>query len=225
MVASDNMSDSKENKFGPHLDNLDGMIAERGNGTYRHRFGGNSWRLEDADLVCGGPTLLIVLDLKDPQLGELSVLRADEIPLCSYINCDIWLSPQKFQIYPESRAVHLIDRQGSPSFSLSDDDKFPNPLEEKSLTLRPIIQDEIPRDESSYWKACDTFVGGEAFIRVLGPPVWMTEAEHRKCSCGRALRYIASIGYEKYSSPSGIVDGKPFFIGEAAFYFFEGVRN
>lgn len=206
-------------KFGPHLGSLKGWIAELGDELYNHKFGGSSWQVEDTIPLCGNPTLLIVLDLKDPRLQELSGVGSDELPLCSYINCDVWHSPQRFQIYPESRRILLIGRQAT-SFSLSDEDAFPNPLREKSLILRPMGKSESPLDENSYWEACDSFVGGKAFIRVLGPPLWMTQPEGRKCSCGKTMKYVAGIGYEQYDNPSGITNDTPFFIGEGALYFF-----
>jgi hypothetical protein len=79
---------------------------------------------------------------------------------------------------------------------------------------------EYPLSEQEYWKAVDDFVGGNSFIRILGPPVWLEEPVEVDCTCGLSTRYISSIGYESPKDSGGIVGGEPFFIGEGALYFF-----
>ena len=214
------MIDYDSERYGPEFAASRGWIAELGKDAYRHRFGGLSWRAIDPNAVYGGPTLLLVLDLADPKLANLMARDIDELPLCSYINCDVWHSTQAFQINPGTRTVTLISRQNDSPLPLESEDQFPNPLPEQYITLRPMNDDEIPADKDSYWKACDSFLGGTAFIRVLGPPVWLQYVETHKCACGLPMDYICSIGYEQYDKPAGFVPNKPFFVGEAGLYFF-----
>lgn len=73
----------------------------------------------------------------------------------------------------------------------------------------------------SKYAAQDTFLGGSAFIRIGGAPLWIQDPERAGCECGREMVYVASIGYEAYEQPS-IFPGLPqaFFLGELARYFF-----
>ena len=86
------------------------------------------------------------------------------------------------------------------------------PLIERSLKLRMLRDDE---------EGVDRFIGGSAFLRVGGNPLWMQEGEGVSCRCGRTPEFVAGVGYEQYGRPSGIVSpGLPFFVGELASYFF-----
>ena len=81
-----------------------------------------------------------------------------------------------------------------------------------------------PTDEDTYWQVRGGFAGGQAFIRVLGPPVWMHIPITETCSCGMPMRYICSIGYE-IERPDGIplsgfVPGREFYYGAGVLYFF-----
>lgn len=214
------MIDHDADRYGPEFTTFKGWIADLGEDTYHHKFGGLSWHAIDPSAVYGGPTILLTLDLADPKLANLTAGGIDELPLCSYINCDVWLSTQLFQIDPGARTATLVSRQTDSPRPLESEDKFPNPLPEKCITLRPMKGDEIPADENSYGKACDSFLGGPAFIRVWGPPVWLQYIEVHKCACGLPMGYVCSVGYENYDKPAGFVPNKAFFIGEAGLYFF-----
>ena len=85
--------------------------------------------------------------------------------------------------------------------------------------------DECPPKENTsreaYEKATDTFIGGDGFIRVLGPPVWLFETIKPRCpSCRTKMAYVASVGYESQKSAQFLENGRPFFPGEFACYFF-----
>jgi hypothetical protein len=67
----------------------------------------------------------------------------------------------------------------------------------------------------------DSFVGETGFIRIGGEPIWVQRREDVACDCGGQMTHAASIGYENYDRPSGLLPGgRPFFLGELAFYFF-----
>lgn len=193
----------------------EGYIAELGEDMFRHRFGGQSWKIQDSNSVYGGPTLLLVLDLADPRLAPLRISRCNGLPLCSYINCSIWDGKQVFQIIPESRSVMLVYREIETPEPLPADIALPNPLPEKCIRLRKMYPWEYPVDAEMYYKAFDEFTG-PSFIRVLGPPLWVWPISET-CSCRSPMEYIASIGYEIESA--GFVDSGEFFIGEGYLYF------
>lgn len=205
-------------KYGSHMAQPSGWIVELGEDEYHHKFGGESWQVIDPRCVYGGPTLLLSLNLNDPKLRSLQRNGIHELPMCSYVNCDAWTSKQIFQINPKTQSVILIGREKISPKPLDEEDKFPSPILEKKVRLRSMKDEEYPTSEELYWQACDDFVGGAAFIRVLGPPLWMQWVEREICSCGLDMEYVCSIGYESYSE--GYLDSKPFFIGEGALYFF-----
>lgn len=197
----------------------EGWIAELGREEYNHQFGGNEWKIQDNKEIAGGPTLLINLDLSDPRLSQLHIDKLHSLPICSYINCDLWSKPQHFKILPDDKKVVLIEHSKHSSITLNNEEMFSNPLPATWIKLRQMIESEIPFDEESYWEACDTFIGGSSFIRILGEPLWLQSPEEPVCFCGNEQKYFCSIGYET-NEPLGVLKDKLFFIGEAALYFF-----
>jgi hypothetical protein len=185
-------------------------------GEFAHRFGGCSWGAVDPQPIDGGPALLLVLDLSDPRLIDLGVTGTTELPLASYINNSVWTGEQTYDVSPEERRIALTSRSVSSPEPLELEDRLPQPLPERLLDLRPISKEEDPASVGKL-AASDTFVGGEAFIRVLGSPVWLLDPIDVWCSCKARMRYVASIGYEL--TPC-MLPKRPFFLGEGALYFF-----
>lgn len=199
---------------------IPGWIVELGNDRFHHRFGGASWHVCDSNTGSIQPALLLTLDLADPRLTPLSVSGMDELPLCSHINCDAWVSRQVFQIDSKARTVMLEERECQQPEGIPPELAFPIPLPEKPVSLREMNAQEIPIDESTYWHSCDSFLGETAFIRILGAPLWLQDPIHEQCQCGSDLVYAASIGYERFDRPGGFIHNRPFFIGEGSLYFF-----
>jgi hypothetical protein len=207
-------------KYGAHLSASTGWIAVPGEEVYNHRFGGDSWKVLGTHDDCDAPTLLLTFDLRDAKLDRLGISTLSELPLCSYLNCDAWAGKQFFQILPDAKTVTLLNAENSSPSLLSEEDRLPNPLPESRIKLRAMSREDYPIDEEAYWDACDKFVGGNAFIRVLGPPIWLQWVEQEVCKCGARMQYVSSVGYEAYDQPGGVIPDKPFFIGEVALYFF-----
>lgn len=203
---------------GPEMATPQGYIAKLGEDRFEHVFGGRSWEVSDANNDLIKPALLMSLDLRDPKLSFLQVDGLQSLPICSHINCDAWTTRQTYQINPDNRRITLV----SSSFSLEVDesDLFPVPLPERRLTLEEMQPEDYPINEEMYGLACDRFLGSSAFIRVLGPPLWLQWVEEATCDCGRSMEYLCSFGHEDIDHPSGIIPNMPFFIGEAALYFF-----
>jgi len=193
-----------------------GRIGQVGMGEYLHRFGGNSWAVVDPNHSDDLPVLLLVLDLSDPRLAHAAGGRLRWLPLCSYINNDVWSERQIYTISPQSQTV-IATQHVMPRFHLDDSVKYEIPLPEKPLRLRAMTEDEYPTDEERYWNACNGFIGGSSFIRVSGPPLWLQWVQVESCECGKNMDYVAAIGYE---GTAVFLEHRPFFIGEGALYFF-----
>lgn len=208
-----------KNKYGPHFKNKKGYKVKIGHKNYTHSFGGTDWTVVDKNKSFDGPALLLTLDLNDSCVKSLKSSRLAEIPLCSYLNCNVWEEEQIFKIIPEKQEVYLISKLKFNPEMAALDDKLPNPLPKKDVYLEDLNLDEYPLDEDSYWDACDTLLGGNDFIRIL-QPVWLQNVETQQCSCGKQMIFTACIGYENYEISNGFIANIPFFLGEAALYFF-----
>lgn len=205
-------------RWGQSYSKPDGFIAEPGSNEFQHRFGGTPWQVEDSDHACGGPALLLTLDLHDPNLAPIAVEGIMELPLCSYINGSPWSSRQVYQIVPQDRRVFLVERKDTDP-ECDSEDGIPNPLPEHQLRLRPMSTSEYPTDYDTYMDAFDNFAGGGAFIRILGTPL-VTDVMTAVCTCGRTMQYVASIGCQSPMADHGLMADEPFFIGEGYLYFF-----
>ena len=205
--------------YGPQMSANGGWIARAGEDKFAHIFGGSSWNVHDVNNHRSQPTLLINLDLEDPRITLPKIAALQSLPLCSHINSDAWTTKQTYQINPATKTVTLVTESASPE-PFNEQDLFPNPLPERRLRLDKMSLEDYPSNEEMYWKACDRFLGSSSFIRVLGPPLWLQWVEEEVCECGLPMGYVCSIGYENYDIPSGLIPNRPFFIGEAALYFF-----
>lgn len=194
-------------------------VSNENENEYGHTFGGSSWHINDVNLIEQGPHLIFSLDLTDPKLSLLKQGGISALPVCSYLNCDIWTFPQKYNFDSKSSEVVFLDHELEPFTRLPADLAFEHPLQASIMGLRAMNSVELSVNGEDYWKACDEFLGGRSFIRILGPPLWLQEADDVICVCGREAFYFCSIGYECLED-YGFTGGRPFFIGEAALYFF-----
>ncbi|HYO70619.1 MAG TPA: hypothetical protein VEU33_31525 [Archangium sp.] len=205
-------------KWGPHLEQS-GWIAVPGDAAARHLFGGSSWRLLGGAESSPAPCLLLSLDLE--ALPELRLGGVSRLPLALYLDCDLGEQTQEYQFDERTRQIHWLAGDGPSGHQLSPEERLPAPLPERRVSLRPMQLEELPGNEEPYWSACDSFLGGEGFLRVLGAPIWLSEPLEAVCVCGRHMRYVASMGYELSGEPSIFLEGEQLlFVGEMAFYFF-----
>jgi hypothetical protein len=191
-----------------------GLVAELGTDQYRHRFGGATWQVRTAAGASPLPLTLLTLDLSDPRLCVNT--DVSEVPLCSRID-----GASDRQSYTFDPARFIVAFEG-PAWHVPIDavDLLPMPLPMRDLRLRTATDDEDPEVGPKY-EVQDTFLGGSAFLRVRGEPIWLGDREEVRCSCGQHAEFMAAIGYENYERPSGIVSlDRAFFIGEVALYFF-----
>ncbi|HEX5753406.1 MAG TPA: hypothetical protein VFZ09_44825 [Archangium sp.] len=205
-------------KWGPHLEQS-GWIAVPGDAAAPHLFGGSSWRILGGAESPPAPCLLLSLDLK--ALPESSLVGVSQLPLVLYLNCDLGKQTQEYQFDVRTRRIDWLAGDCSSGHPFGLENRIPEPLPERCVSLRPMQPEELPGDEERYWSACDNFLGGAGFLRVLGAPVWLAEPLEAVCVCGRHMRYVASLGYEVSGEPSVFLEGEQvLFVGEMAFYFF-----
>ena len=209
-------------KYGSHMREPKGWIVELGEDIYHHTFGGSSWNIATAVTyeINDAPALLLNFDLNDPKLRSLSISQLDELPICSFINSNVWEKKQVFEILPHSHTVKLVSLCHEDPTDYDEEDRLHLPLIEKRVRLREMEEADYPITEQMYWANWDKFIGGPSFIRALGPPIWLQWVEAETCECGAVMEYVCSIGYENSEMPSGIIHNAPFFIGEGALYFF-----
>ncbi len=211
-----------DNRYGEQFRGIPGFVAVSGSDGFEHYFGGYSFPVIKGPAKWGKSIQLLTLDLTDPRLSAIKFQGLDELPLVCYLNVTCMPDRQDFQISPRDRRVTVLHVSSTRGELFPEEDRLPNPLPRTALRLRAMTPDEHPLDEESFYAASDTFVGGDAFIRVLGPPIWLYDVEIVKCrKCRQKMTYVASIGYERYDRPSGFIsDNRPYFPGEFATYFF-----
>lgn len=159
-------------------------------------------------------SLLLTLDTRDPRLGLRS--KPSQLPLCSRTDYE---SPAR-QVYLFDEKDHSVRFEGLPWHEPREpDDHFPSVLPERVLHLRPLRPDEDEEHAGEY--VLDSFLGGRGFLRVGGDPIWIQSPEHVDCLCGQQPRFVATIGHESYTNPTGILSPtEAFYLGEGALYFF-----
>ena len=163
---------------------MNGWIAIPGTDGYTHCFGGTDWTVSDANEFLVAPTLLLNLDLSDPKLAHLKNEKLETLPICSYINCDLWIETQYFQIKSELAEVVIVRRSSRYTTIFEGSLRYPNPLPRRSISLRPMTDSEMAVSDADYGRAADSFVGGQSFIRICGPPLWLQNPEASVCTCG-----------------------------------------
>lgn len=191
-------------------------FAIPGEGEYGHLFGGTRWRIVAPEGATPAPTLILLLDLRDPRLGLTR--QVGVLPVCARLDGED-LERQYYSFDERNRVVAF---EGPPwNVDVDPLDALPNPLPECQLDLRPVVSTEEMREEMPRNLIPDTFAGGAGFLRV-GEPDWLTGPEPVECpECGRHCEFAACIGSEAYDEPSGIVSAtKAFFVGELATYYF-----
>jgi hypothetical protein len=167
------------------------------------------------------PTLLMCLDLADPSVQFDFGSHQAQLPLFSYINHDGLIEWQRYVVLPDTRSAKFTSTSTEVIRLLDEQSRLATPLPARHLVLRGMNPFEVPVDEDSYWTACDGFIGGDAFLRVGGPPIWLQDVKDPTCECGRGMNYLASIGYEGGNGGKGYISGsEPFYLGEFALYFF-----
>src|SRR3954471_9472666 len=96
--------------YGSSYSKHGGGISHPGTSPFRHRFGGDSWLTDDANPIETKPSLILTLDVADPILAGLRAMQLDELPLCSYVACDLGSSAQFYRIDKRAKRVTCLQR-------------------------------------------------------------------------------------------------------------------
>lgn len=190
-----------------------GAIARKGRGCHEHVFGGSAWTVSNAS--DGDHTLLFTWDPSDPLFTSSDNGIALRIPCFATVARQTGLARQAYRIDASSSRVEILERSSMGEVL---ELPFTIPIPPQPLRLTPMSECDYPVSKKIYWAATDRFVGGQDFIRVGGPPLWLYSAAYVTCECGRQMRYVCSLGYESDSPWSGLIPGHPVFFGEMAFY-------
>lgn len=212
-------------RFGGVYRELPGYAVENGYGKHRHYWGGESWAVTPKREECDVdfPAQLLTLDLRDPCLKKLQSMNSSELPLFSFINSNAWEGTQIYRLVPHEKRIELLNCNPQDVTLSPAEISYSLPFPERVVFLRRLEIQETPLTEESYWNCCDQLLGGGAFIRVL-QPLWMLEEETYTCDCRNTMTFVACIGHESLGSSNGIVNGRPFFIGEGVLYYFFCVK-
>lgn len=204
---------------------MKGLAANLGQGDLPHRFGGTSWTIVVPEGATPRPTLLLSIDLRDP--GVQQVLSAEErvygnhvLPIAS--RSDLMGDQQSYDYDPASRRVVFAGAPWSPACEPA----LPSELPERPISLRPVGHQDLCSESDDPF---DAFLGGPAWLRVGGEPLWRTGPESVECTCGVSMVPLVWIGHESlraWGEPgtARFLDDKPFFLGELALYFFVCLR-
>jgi hypothetical protein len=209
-----------EKKWGPKY-SRPGWIAVLGAGKYQHRFGGIGWTANGPlDDAYGPPALILTLDLTDPRLAEAKPKNKGcrELPLFSYVNGMVE-AVQRYRVDHTSHTVRFFKAEPL-SGTIESLAICPNPLPTRKLKLRRMKKSELPTSETAYWKACDTFCGGDGWLRIGGEPLWLYEPEKHTSSKGRPMKYVAAVGYDTNRNSPFLDEPGQLMFGEMALYFF-----
>jgi hypothetical protein len=209
-----------EKMWGPKY-SKPGWIAVLGEGKYKHSFGGTEWTANGPlDDSYGPPVLILTLDLADPRLAEMKPKDKGcrELPLFSYINGMVE-SVQRYMVDHTNHTVRFFKAESLNS-TVEPLAICPNPLPGRKLKLRPKTKSELPTNESTYWKACDTFCGGDGWLRIGGEPLWLHEPEKHRSSKGRSMKYVAAVGYDANRNSPFLDEPRELMFGEMGLYFF-----
>lgn len=191
---------------------MESFVVELGRSQYNHRFGGRLWTPITPSGTVPLPVLVLCLDVSDPRLSDLAPIGR-ELPLFTRLG-GVLTSMQSYRVDAHHRTA--VFDSGWQDMEIQES-WLAGPLPERDVKLQPGLPHEIGNTP-----AIDTFLGGEAFIRVGGSPLWISDEEGVTCNaCNEAPVFSGAIGYENYDRPAGYLDaGEPFFVGEMAYYFF-----
>lgn len=204
---------------------MNGLMAVLGGGAFRHRFGGTSWRVVVPDGATPLPTLILTIDMRDPAVHQVLPAEArayadHALPVVS--RSDLMGDRQHYGYDPSARTVVFAGESWSPACEPA----LPSEIPERSISLRGVgPQDLRPGSDDPF----DAFLGGPAWLRVGGDPLWRTDPDSVACGCGVPMVPLVWIGHESMrawgeSRAARFLDDEPFFLGELALYFFVCLR-
>ena len=205
--------------FGPHWENHSGYRVIEGADKYNHKFGGDSWNVPICKL-CNEPMhQIFTFDLEDPRLESIKVEGLNELPLVSCLNCSKSWDTQVFKLNSENKSIEMMRQDDIENWVQDEEDKIQVPLPSIKMSLKEMLQNDIPTDNDKYEEAMELF-GTEYLCRILGAPLYAQEPLNRECTiCGKEMMYIATVSGESDYNSFNIIKEVDFTIGEMYLYF------
>lgn len=201
------------------------LMAVLGTGASPHLFGGSSWTVLIPDGAAPRSTLILTIDLRDPSVQRVLPVTerpfADhEMPIAS--RSEVMVDRQTYEYDPRTRTVVFP----GPPWAPDGEPELPPELPARPILLRPVGPLDLRGGSDDPF---DAFLGGPAWLRVGGEPLWRTGPESVECTCGVSMVPLVWIGHESlraWGEPgtARFLDDKPFFLGELALYFFVCLR-
>lgn len=205
---------------------MTGLMAVLGSGEFPHRFGGTSWQVVVPQGATPRPALVLTVDLRDPAIHDVlppgdRPYADHELPIAT--RSEVLVDRQWYEYDPKTRRVVFT----GPPWSPDGEPELPAEIPERPISLRPVGPWDKGRGGSD--DPIDAFIGGPAWLRVGGEPLWLAAPEAVRCTCGVTMLPLVWIGHESLrtwgeSGTARFLDDKPFFLGELALYFFVCLR-
>ena len=195
-------------------------------GKYHHCIGGKDWNYDPQNSYekFSQPTHILTLDLRDPVFQKTFHCGQNELPIYAYTDPELIGEVQAYSVIgPQRKVVFERPTHKSNDLRTPKHQPFVFPITPCKIEILP--QNQLCLDETSYWNACDHFLGCSentpdlSVIRILGEPVWLEYVVTEMCECGQNMSHILSIGYD-VSQNSPYIPGDMFMFGELALYYF-----
>jgi hypothetical protein len=205
--------------WGLHWDNHKGYRVLKGIDIHNHYFGDSTWNTPLCKLCHKPLHQILTLDLNDNRLSEVRAGNLMDLPLVSCLNCSTSWETQLYKIDNQNKSIEILFQNDTQNYIADDEDKIPSPLPRTSMMLCNFQKQDIPLDETSYYKAFEYF-GKDYLARVLGAPLYATNPLDRECPiCKKEMTYLATIASAGYDNSTELVDNVDFFLGEMFLYF------
>lgn len=206
-------------QIGSHWGGKIGYRVVEGFDSYRHFFGGESWKLPTCPKCNENLHQIFTFDLSDPRLVILKVNNLRELPLVSCLNCSYHWESQTFKLDYLKKEVTIINQIDLHNWQSDDEDKIPSTMTRTDVKIIDMLNGDIPIDDESYATAFE-FFGEEYLCRLLGSPLYANGPIDRECPCClREMIYVSTVTGENYGNESNLISTVDFVIGESYIYF------
>lgn len=166
--------------------------------THTHKYGGNPSNKAVLPLCgnCGESLhLMFQIDVTDPQLNYLNLKFLSYLFVVTCLNCASYERPMYYRIEHDGREIVVLKEM--PRIGVH---QYPHPLEEHSVSLRPLTEDEYPLTEDELFDLLEQ----QGKHQLAGMPLWVQDEENMPCIvCNNRMEYIAMVDTELYIGEDG----------------------
>lgn len=182
-----------------------------------HKYGGTPSNGTELPLCagCGKPLhLLFQIDVTDPQLDYLGLNTLGYLYIVTCLDCASYETLTYYRIGERGNEIAVL--QGGRGH-IVEVRQYPHPLEEHSISLHPLTDDEYPLTENDLFD----LLRREGKHQLAGMPLWRQYEEHVPCIlCKGRMEYIAMVDSELYIGEDGFREKGRMFGDEGILYTF-----